>query len=176
MALPRAPQRQTPAFAFSFVERAIREGIGLNKFRAPEMAEVVRFFYGDREPECVYCGDRDVRRWDHVVPVARGGDTVLGNMVPACARCDDSKQATVFEQWMTGGAPLSPVSRGVGDIAGRVRRIRDYAGHYGYKPQSIEQRLGDGEREELQAIRRLMEEGRRRLERLISDHRARVRQ
>jgi hypothetical protein len=71
MALPRAPQRQTPAFAFSHVERAIREGVG----------------------------------------------------------------------------------------------------HHGYKPQSVVQRLSESERAELQAIRRLVEEGRRRLGQLVSNHR-----
>ena len=74
--LPRAPQRITPAFAFSFVDRAVREGLTLRQFGRPEMNKVVRFFYTNQEPECVYCGNNEVRRWDHLVPVMKGGDTV----------------------------------------------------------------------------------------------------
>jgi len=174
MTLPRAPQRLTPAFALSFAERAIHEGLTLRKFGRREMDEVVSFFYDERDAECVYCGSVDVRRWDHVVPVMQGGDTVLGNMVLACAPCDDSKQDSDFEKWMTGDAPRSPRNRGVADIASRVRRIRDYIGHYGYQARDIEQRLNESERAELQGIRRQVEEGRRRLEQLIADYRARV--
>lgn len=128
MPLPRAPQRITPSFAFSYIERAIQEGLKLRKFGLSEMDDVVRFFFDQRDPECVYCGSPEVRRWDHVVPVMQGGDTVVGNMVLACAQCDDSKQAADFEQWMNGDAPRSPKSRGVSDIDNRVRRIRDYGG------------------------------------------------
>ena len=171
MKLPSAPQRISPAFAFSIVNRAIREGLALRKFGRREMDEVVRFFYGERDAECVYCGSADVRRWDHVVPVMQGGDTVVGNMVLACAPCDDSKQGRDFEQWMTGEAPLSPQSRDVADIASRVQRIRQYVGHFGYEARPIEQRLNQRERDALQGIQRQVEEARQRLEQLILDHR-----
>ena len=39
---------------------------------------------------CVYYGDQNVQRWDQLVPVNKAGETVLGNMLPACARCNDS--------------------------------------------------------------------------------------
>ena len=174
MKLPSAPQRISPAFAFSIVNRAIREGLALRKFGRREMDEVVRFFYGERDAECVYCGSVEVRRWDHVVPVMRGGDTVLGNMVLACASCDDSKQDSNFEQWMTSEAPRSPRSRDVVDIASRVQRIRQYVEHFGYEARPIEQRLDEGERDELEDIQRQVEEARQRLAQLILDHRVRV--
>ena len=174
MTLPRAPQRMTPAFGFSFVKRAIQEGLTLRKFGRQEMDEVLGSFYSDRDPECVYCGSVDVRRWDHVVPVMQGGDTVLGNMVLACATCDDSKQATDFEQWMNGEAPRSPQSRGIADIDSRVRGIRDYIGQYRYHARAIEQRLDERQREELQSIRSQVEDAQRRLEQLIAEYRARV--
>ena len=170
MTLPRAPQRMTPAFGFSFVKRAIQEGLTLRKFRRHEMDEVVTFFYDTRDPECVYCGSADVRRWDHVVPVMQGGDTVIGKMVLACATCDDSKQATDFEQWMNGDAPRAPRSREVMDIASRVGRIRDYARHFGYEARPIERRLNERERDELAGILAQVEEAQRRLEQLIANH------
>lgn len=174
MKLPRAPQRISPAFAFSIVNRAIHEGLALRKFGRREMDEVVRFFYGERDAECVYCGSVDVRRWDHLVPVKQGGDTTLGNMVLACAPCDDSKQDRDFEQWMTSEAPLSPHSRDVVDIASRAQRIRQYVGHFGYEAHPIDQRLDERERDEVQGIQRQVEEARQRLEQLILDYRARV--
>lgn len=174
MTLPRAPQRITPAFALSIAKRAIHEGLALRNSGRREMDEVVRFFYDDRDAECVYCGSVDVRRWDHVVPVMRGGDTVLGNMVLGCAPCDDSKQDSDFEQWMTSEAPLSPRSRDIVDIARRVQRIRQYVGHFGYEARPIEQRLDERERDELQAIERQVKEARQRLDQLILDYRARV--
>ena len=174
MTLPRAPQRITPSFAFSYIERSIQEGLTLRKFGRPEMDEVLRFFFDGRDPECVYCGSEDVRRWDHLVPVMAGGDTIVGNMVLACSQCDDSKQATEFEQWMTGDAPRSPLSRGVLDIESRVERIREYVRHHNYVVISLIERLDRRESDELKEIRERMADNRRRLELLIADHRARV--
>ena len=174
MTLPRAPQRITPAFALSIGKRAIHESLTLRKFGHREMNEVVRFFYNERHVECVYCGSVDVRRWDHVVPVKLGGDTVLGNMVPVCAPCDDSKQDNEFEQWMTSEAPRSPQSRDVVDIASRVRRIRQYVGNFDYEARPIEQRLDESERDELEGIERQVEEARQRLEQLVLNYKVRV--
>ena len=174
MALPKAPQRTTPAFGFSLVDRAIREGFASRAFGQSEMAKIVRFFFNDKEPDCVYCGSRDVGRWDHVVPVAKGGDTVVGNMVLACATCDDSKQAFNFETWMKGPAPKSPGNRGVKDISQRVRRIRQYAKKYEYEARDFAQRLDKAEQDELHEIQNQMSDVRRRLEGLISDYQRRV--
>jgi len=44
MKLPRTPQRTTPGFAFSMVERCLRDGLGRRKFGAPEQQEVLNFF------------------------------------------------------------------------------------------------------------------------------------
>ncbi|NLL84240.1 MAG: HNH endonuclease [Lentisphaerae bacterium] len=43
---------------------------------------------------CHYCGKSfqpDQLTMDHVVPVARGGKSVKGNVVPACQGCNKSK-------------------------------------------------------------------------------------
>ena len=95
-------------------------------------------------------------------------------MVLACNQCDDSKQAADFEKWMNGDAPLSPRNRGVMDISQRVRHIRDYVNHFGYEAQLIEERLDQGETEELKQIRIYLMEDRRRLEQLISNRHARA--
>ena len=100
---------------------------------------------------------------------------MLGNMVLACAACDDSKQASEFEQWMNGDAPLSPQTRGVLDIDDRVKRIRDYIKYYGYETKDIDQRLNKSERDELQDIQQQIGRYRQRLDLLISNYRMRLR-
>ena len=44
---------------------------------------------------CHYCGKRvgaEALTMDHVVPVARGGTSSKGNVMPACAACNKSKK------------------------------------------------------------------------------------
>ncbi len=44
---------------------------------------------------CHYCGEKfpaDKLTMDHVVPVARGGSSTKGNVVPACAKCNQGKK------------------------------------------------------------------------------------
>src|SRR5687767_7943079 len=93
---PKTPGRCTPSFAFSYVDRAIREGIGRRLFGIAEQDLAIDFFGGE-PATCVYCGSVDFDRWDHVVPVRAGGETVLGNMVPACQPCDDAKQHFAYD-------------------------------------------------------------------------------
>lgn len=39
---------------------------------------------------CAYC-PAPATTWDHIVPVAEGGKTVPGNMLPACVSCNSRK-------------------------------------------------------------------------------------
>src|SRR5207245_2472083 len=93
---PKVPGRMTPSFAFGYLERAIQEGLGRRAFRRSEVERAIDFF---GEPlTCVFCGNEKVTLWEHLVPVARGGETVLGNMVPSCQRCNDSKHHKHFDE------------------------------------------------------------------------------
>jgi hypothetical protein len=152
MDYPPAPQRTTPGFSFSIVQRCLRDCIAERQFGRAEMEEVVAFFGA---AECVYCGATPIQRWDHLVAVSKGGDTVLGNVVPACARCDDSKRDRPFEKWALSAAPRSPHSRGVPDVEQRLERITDYAAHYEYLPALPTERLTE---EELQQWERIQED------------------
>lgn len=155
------------------IERALSQCLAIRQFGQKEMDEVSAFF-GTDPPECVYCGSPEVKRWDHLVPVKEGGETVLGNMVPACARCDDSKQDRPFEEWMMSDARRSPKNRGVKDLDQRVERIKAYIQHFGYTPRSLEQRLDEHERERLETIRPRLQELRKDVEALIEDYRTRT--
>jgi len=55
---------------------------------------------------CVYCGAA-AETCDHIIPVSQGGQTIPGNVAPACLKCNSSKRdAEVFE-WLkrTGRVP-----------------------------------------------------------------------
>jgi hypothetical protein len=47
---------------------------------------------------------------------SRGGDTVPGNIVPACSKCDDPKRSLPYDEWAVGSTPGSPRSCGVTDV------------------------------------------------------------
>lgn len=57
-------------------------------------------YYGG---ECCYCGKKQSRSnkltKDHVQPVVHGGKTEKYNTVPACIRCNSSKQEEQLEKW-----------------------------------------------------------------------------
>lgn len=56
---------------------------------------------------CSYGCGRTATQLDHVIPVAAGGQTVRGNMVPACATCNSRKKHNDPIPWlarMTGEA------------------------------------------------------------------------
>jgi 5-methylcytosine-specific restriction endonuclease McrA len=50
---------------------------------------------------CQYCGDRGVRlEADHIVPVSRGGQTVLENLATACLPCNRAKGTKLLSEWI----------------------------------------------------------------------------
>jgi 5-methylcytosine-specific restriction endonuclease McrA len=51
---------------------------------------------------CYYCGHRVGREnltMDHVVPLARGGRSSKGNLVPACKECNTRKKYLLPMEW-----------------------------------------------------------------------------
>jgi 5-methylcytosine-specific restriction endonuclease McrA len=48
---------------------------------------------------CAYCGEGGDMHMDHFVPLARGGTHALGNLLPACSRCNLSKRDHDAETW-----------------------------------------------------------------------------
>lgn len=43
--------------------------------------------------QCVYCGSKDNLQIDHIIPVSKGGATVLGNLETLCESCNSEKGA-----------------------------------------------------------------------------------
>ena len=172
MELPRIPQRTTTGFAFSMVDRAIKEGIARRQFTKAKAKEVLDFF--DTDPtECVFCGSTDVKRWDHLLPISDGGETVLGNMVPACSMCDDSKGKRYFREWINSNAKCSPNNRNIKDIKRRIKRIEAYMRHFDYTPRDVEHGLNQSEKKRLKQIRQRVQEARNDIELFIKEYRQR---
>ncbi len=50
---------------------------------------------------CLYCGDTASKlAIDHFIPVARGGKTEMGNLLPCCKSCNSKKGARDPEVWV----------------------------------------------------------------------------
>ena len=134
------------------------------------MREVISFF-GAEPPECVFCGSNDLARWDHLVSIKKGGETVIGNMVPACSRCDDSKRDLQYEEWMMSDANLSPKTRGVKNLKRRIARVRRYVSRFGYRPRPLGDRLSKTQARQLDDIRLTLSKVRKDIDDLIDQHR-----
>jgi len=49
---------------------------------------------------CFYCGSFDLIEADHVIPLSRGGTHSIGNLVPACQKCNRSKGSKYLAEWL----------------------------------------------------------------------------
>ena len=47
---------------------------------------------------CAYCGAKS-EHIDHVLPLARGGRHSIGNLAPACAKCNQTKHSKTVMEW-----------------------------------------------------------------------------
>lgn len=79
-----------------------------------------QYAVGHFENRCAYCGAGDVPlQQEHVVALTAGGGWVAQNIVPACKRCNVSKNAASVADWIAG--------RGAAFVmAGAVARIGAY--------------------------------------------------
>lgn len=58
-----------------------------NSLTAKEWKEIlVQYRY-----KCVYCGSKKNIEMDHIIPISKGGPHIKSNVVPACRRCNSSK-------------------------------------------------------------------------------------
>ncbi len=52
--------------------------------------------------ECYYCGSPTPAKdltMDHIVPIARGGQSIRGNVVPCCKNCNTAKKQLLPMEW-----------------------------------------------------------------------------
>jgi hypothetical protein len=79
---------------------------------------------GINPDECIYCG-KERSDWDHLHATTSkkrpsGYFHVMGNLVPSCGKCNQSKSGRHWKKWMTGKARFAP--RGA-DAARRIAFI-----------------------------------------------------
>jgi hypothetical protein len=123
------------AFARYQLKRAILENVLGDNYTEDDRDAALEFFGG-----CAFCGGVEAPRNDHLVPVIDQGDFVRQNVVPACAKCDDSKGQKDFRRWMRETtSKCSLRQRGFTDaqIEERIQRIEQWQA--GYEPKTDEQ-------------------------------------
>lgn len=108
---------------------------------------------------CAYCGEVSTASnrgivGDHLIPVTEFGELVVGNTVPACQTCNDSRGNKDWRTFIK--------SRHSSDGASRIAKIEGHIGKYNYTPCSIDDSLTLQEQEE---YREILEQWERLLER-----------
>jgi|SRR5579872_3107254 len=90
----------------------VREKIKNRRDRRRRMAErvpplarelLLEMFDG----ECAYCSE-PAKTWDHIFAVSKGGQTVPGNIVPACVSCNSRKRAKDIFAWLVEAPEIKP--------------------------------------------------------------------
>jgi hypothetical protein len=101
--------------------------------------------------QCAYCGNT-FTEWDHLRPLVKdrrptGYISEIANLVPSCAKCNQSKGNKNWLTWMESEAQHSPARRGVPDIQRRIGRLKAYEAWRIVEPLPFKQMLGQQEYE-----------------------------
>lgn len=135
------------------LDRAIKESFAV-RCGALELEQVRQYFSNNGGLRCLYCEAESPTRWDHLHAVSRGGDTVPGNLVPACQRCDDSKQDKDIDEWVLGKSRHRPT---LGSLARIQAEIEAYQTHFAYVPKEFDLKLNDMQRARYARFRKELE-------------------
>jgi hypothetical protein len=128
------------------VSRGLREIVApLQTMSDRDWNNLLQEFHGC----CVFCGEGATRENrgivpDHLVPVTEHGELVLGNVVPACQRCNDSRGNGDWRAYLRVRFP------NVADQ--RISAIEAHLEDHPYEPVRPEEILDQGELEEYRAI------------------------
>jgi hypothetical protein len=158
----KLPIKMSPGLALSMLDRAVKEHFG-QRCTSSDLEAIAAYFERAGNLKCIYCGGPP-NRWDHFHPVSRGGDTVPGNLVPACGSCDDSKGKKTLEEWARGQGKHRPKASAIPKIEAEVRA---YQAEFTHAPQEFEVKLSSEQlskyarfRQEIDRLRaHLTEEG-----------------
>lgn len=69
-------------------KRAAKANVNINDFVSKEWQQLLIIYNN----QCVYCGRKIKLTQDHLVPLSRGGDHTITNIVPACGSCNSKKK------------------------------------------------------------------------------------
>ncbi len=80
--------------------KALMQGASISDFTDYDWRDLL-FLYDHR---CAYCRtDKKELTQDHVIPLSRGGDHTITNIVPACQSCNSRKGTKTLEEWRLKG-------------------------------------------------------------------------
>lgn len=158
--LSKLPIKMSAGLGLSMIDRAVKESF-TSRCATADLTKLRAYFESTGGINCFYCEASEPSRWDHLHAVSRGGDTMPGNLVPACARCDDSKQDRDVDEWVKSNSKYRPL---LDCLAGLQKKIAAYQEHFSYVPVEFEQRLSPEQlaryrrfKNEIDALRRLLE-------------------
>jgi hypothetical protein len=134
IAMRKAPTKMTGSRAFLVLERAMKERLLARNFGTDERMSALQYFKEIGVTGCIYCNRDAPERWDHLIPIRDGGATVLGNMVPACQQCDDSKSSKHYLNWLDGNAKRNPAKNRPEVRAIVEARVVAYQERFGFVP------------------------------------------
>jgi 5-methylcytosine-specific restriction enzyme A len=142
MALEKLPNKTYPALGLSILDRAVKKSF-LRRGTKEDIESIKTYFKKNGGLRCIYCDCKKPNRWDHLHPVSQGGETVKGNLAPACARCDDSKQDKTLTEWFNSDSTHRPSK----DKQATIKTaVRDYQRCFGYIPKEFEQKLNSADK------------------------------
>lgn len=154
--LLKLPIKMSAGLGLSLIDRAVKESFA-SRCTKDDLERIRQYFLSKGAFRCLYCGSENPTRWDHLHAVSRGGDTVPGNLVPACQRCDDSKQDKDVNEWAKGKAKYRPPLE---DLARIEAEIRAYQSHFSHESKEFEAKLSAGDlakykrfRQEIEVLR-----------------------
>lgn len=84
-------QNRAKANAITLRYRAAKKKVSLFKVTEKDIKKIL-------SKPCAYCG-AFANHVDHVIPISRGGLHGIGNLVPACATCNTSKNNKTIMEW-----------------------------------------------------------------------------
>lgn len=82
-----------------FLEKAERRMVQKARDRRTITSRDIARLVARHDGKCAYCDKPGPVELDHVVPLARGGRHAIGNLLPACMRCNRSKNARLLIEW-----------------------------------------------------------------------------
>lgn len=81
---------------YSNEKRRTKKMLLESSFTKKQWSECVKHFNNT----CCYCGDEvNILSMDHFIPLSKGGEWTVNNIVPSCMSCNSSKRAIDFFKW-----------------------------------------------------------------------------
>ena len=121
------------------VLRGLREIVAPNQRITKDQWKEIKKELGCR---CIFCGQLGTKKNrgiipDHLIPVIRFGELVIGNAVPACQKCNDSRRDKDWRLFLRDNFR--------GDANEQISRIKRYVAHHHYRPSLPEDVLSKKE-------------------------------